>query len=371
MKTTVLLGGDLVPTASNMDRFVSGKDLWDPNLISMRNSADIMVFNLECPLTDTGTPIEKCGPNMKAPQSAVCGIRALNPNAVGIGNNHILDYGSEGLKQTLAALCRENILSFGAGINLHEADQPLIIEKNGIHIGFYAVAEHEFSCADEFKSGANPLDPLRILSRISEIRQTCDFLIVLYHGGREHYPYPSPNLQKRCRMIASAGADLISCQHSHCIGCRETYQGTEIIYGQGNFLFDDPEADDTFRTGLLIKLEIEDDDFSAEYIPVISEMGKCMLAGESERKSILGAYEERSAQISDPCEVERLYREYAERMKDKMMKVFLNGNPLLKAVNLLYGRKTSNIYSMEARRAILNSMQCESLNELLCTVLES
>ncbi len=371
MKTTVLLGGDLVPTTSNMDRFASGKDLWDPDLISLRNSADIMVFNLECPLTDKGNPIPKCGPNLKAPQSAINGIRVLNPSAVGIGNNHILDYGAEGLEQTRTTLERESILSFGAGSNLHEADRPLVIEKHGIHIGFYAVTEHEFSCADEFSAGANPLDPLRILSRISEIRQTCDRLIVLYHGGREHYPYPSPNLQKRCRLIASAGADLISCQHSHCIGCRETYHGTEIIYGQGNFLFDDPEADEAFRTGLLIKMEVREDGFSAEYIPVNSLNGKCMLVADPERKNILSAYEERSRKILDPREVERMYRDYAEIMRDKMMKVFLNGNPLLKAVNLVYGRKTSSIYSMEARRAILNSMQCESLHELLCTALEN
>lgn len=69
----------------------------------------------------------------------------------------------------------------------------------------------------------------------------CDYTIVLYHGGKEHYRFPSPNLQKYCRKFIEKGANIVICQHSHCIGCEENYKNGKIIYGQGNFLFDDSD----------------------------------------------------------------------------------------------------------------------------------
>ena len=66
----------------------------------------------------------------------------------------------------------------------------------------------------------------------------CDYTIVLYHGGKEYYRYPSPNLQRVCRYMIEKGTDLVICQHSHCIGCEENYLSGKIVYGQGNFIFD-------------------------------------------------------------------------------------------------------------------------------------
>lgn len=89
-------------------------------------------------------------------------------------------------------------------------------------------------------------------------------MIVLYHGGKEQYRYPSPNLQKTCRKLVEKGADLVVCQHSHCIGCREEYLQGTIVYGQGNFLFDD-EENEYWQTSLLIMIS---DDFEVKYIPL-------------------------------------------------------------------------------------------------------
>ena len=60
----------------------------------------------------------------------------------------------------------------------------------------------------------------------------------IINGGKEHYRYPSPDLQKICRKFIDKGADLVVCQHSHCIGCEEKYNHGTIVYGQWNFLFD-------------------------------------------------------------------------------------------------------------------------------------
>ena len=76
------------------------------------------------------------------------------------------------------------------------------------------------------------------LDHIQNLKDQCDYVIVLYHGGKEHYRYPSPYLQRVARKMVEKGADLVVCQHSHCIGCYEKYKDSMIIYDQGNFIFE-------------------------------------------------------------------------------------------------------------------------------------
>ena len=89
---------------------------------------------------------------------------------------------------------------------------------------------------------------------------------MLYRGGKEHYRYPSPYLQKICKKMVKKGADLVICQHSQCIGCYEDYEGSTIIYGQGNFLFDKYDRE-FLKTSLLIQVSINDG-LHVEYIPI-------------------------------------------------------------------------------------------------------
>ena len=63
-------------------------------------------------------------------------------------------------------------------------------------IGIYACAENEFTIATDTTAGANPFDPFESLDHIQNLKRSCDYVIVLYHGGKEHYRYPSPYLQK-------------------------------------------------------------------------------------------------------------------------------------------------------------------------------
>ncbi|MEZ4629095.1 MAG: CapA family protein, partial [Eubacteriales bacterium] len=239
MSLEILIGADVVPTASNTGTFsTDAPELLFQGLSEVWQAADARIFNLESPLAEGDPAAQKCGPSLSAPLSCANGIAALNPTAVCLCNNHILDYGAKGLSSTRAALKAKGVASFGAGEDLDEADQPHFFVKKGVRVGVYAVSEHEFSTATDRKPGANPLDLVNIGDRIREIKSSCDRLIVLYHGGREGYPYPSPDVQKVCRKIAECGASLVICQHSHCVGSSERWDNTTIVYGQGNFIFD-------------------------------------------------------------------------------------------------------------------------------------
>jgi poly-gamma-glutamate synthesis protein (capsule biosynthesis protein) len=259
MQTSIIIGGDLVPTKTNFSLFENAyvEELFGEELLNVLNNSDIRIFNLEVPLTNEETPIKKCGPNLIAPVNTINGIRTINPTVLCLANNHILDQGKQGLASTISTLYNNHILYVGAGNDLSEAAKSLIVKKNDKTIGIYCCAEHEFGIATESGAGANPFNILTCFDHIRTVKEKCDYVIVLFHGGKEYYQYPSPNVQACCRKMAESGADLVICQHSHCIGCEEDYYGSKIIYGQGNFIFDRSEHE-LCNTGLLVKVILFD-----------------------------------------------------------------------------------------------------------------
>jgi poly-gamma-glutamate capsule biosynthesis protein CapA/YwtB (metallophosphatase superfamily) len=178
----IIIAGDLVPTEMNINFFNSAdlSSLLGKELLQVWNSVDIRIFNLEVPLSDKETPISKCGPNLIAPTSTINGIKALNPSLITLANNHILDHGQIGLESTKDILNKHEIPFVGIGGNLFEAYKPHIIQKNELKIGIYACAEHEFSIATENTPGANPFDPLKSLNHIQDLKDKCDYVIVLH-----------------------------------------------------------------------------------------------------------------------------------------------------------------------------------------------
>lgn len=119
MHDKIIIGGDLVPTASNYKLFEEGnvKNLIGEELLEKLNNAEFTIFNLEVPLTDARHPITKCGPNLIAPTATITGLKAINPHFFGLANNHILDQGIEGLESTIAVLNCAGIGYSGAGRN--------------------------------------------------------------------------------------------------------------------------------------------------------------------------------------------------------------------------------------------------------------
>ena len=366
MSLEILIGADVVPTASNLGAFQTSAPLLFDGLSEIWNAADMRVFNLETPLADQPSAENKCGPHLLAPTKCAEGLASLNPTGICLCNNHVLDHGAEGLASTKAALKAKRLSSFGAGEDLDESDKPFMFVKHGVRIGVYAVCEHEFSCATERTAGANPLDLVNLSDRIRDIRGNCDRLIVLYHGGREHYAYPSPELQKTCRKIADCGASLVVCQHSHCVGSAEKWNGATIVYGQGNFIFDAPDGGEGFDTGLLVRFTVGDYGADAvSFVPIVRANGGAALADETRAKEILEAFDKRSLRIRVEGFVPARYQTYAAEQKEKLLKVFLSGNTLLRAVNVVSGRRPARVYDRQAKTNILNTLRCESIRELV------
>lgn len=368
----ILIGADFVPTKTNENNFINSsiEYLLGAELCHLLNTADYRIFNLEVPLTNDLTPILKCGPNLIAKTDTAILYKKAKVDLFTLANNHIMDQGVKGYKSTINILDGLGIDYVGCGDNLTESIKPVIIQKSGKKIGIYACVEHEYSVATESTPGANPFDPLESYDHICQLADKTDYIIVLYHGGKEHYRYPSPELQKRCRKFISKGANLVICQHSHCIGCKEEYLNGTIIYGQGNFLFDGND-NECWQTGLLVEIM---KDFSLNYIPLEKHGNKIQIANGQNAKKIIDEFELRSQQIKQDNFIINEYNKFADSMiTNYLLNVLcVNNNLFFKVINRLTHYKFGNMYIRKKYKnknlcTLENMLECESIREAFLT----
>jgi poly-gamma-glutamate capsule biosynthesis protein CapA/YwtB (metallophosphatase superfamily) len=363
----VIIAGDVVPTKSNESLFNNGDtiSLLGSDLNNLWASSDIRVLNLEVPLTDHELPISKWGPNLIAPISTIKGIKKLNPSLVTLANNHILDQGIHGLHSTETLLRQYDIPFVGVGENLQKASEPVIIKRNGVTIGVYACTENEFTIATDKNPGANPFDPLESPDHIATLKSKCDYVIVLYHGGKEHYRYPSPDLQKTCRKLAEKGADIVICQHSHCVGCFEKYLDSTIVYGQGNFIFDSINID-FWQTSILVNINITNK-LSIEYIPIVKSENVVRLANDNEAKTILNNFHARSVEICKEGFIQEQYQKFAEEKLEGYLRTLSGLGKWISRIDrrIFKGQILRYLYKKRDLLAIQNFIECEAHRELL------
>ncbi|MBC7364851.1 MAG: CapA family protein [Candidatus Aminicenantes bacterium] len=376
----ILIAGDCAPGKSNYSFFKKRKieDILELDLYEKWKSADIRIFNLESPITNNRVPIIKCGPNLSAPASTIEGIKQLNPTVVSLGNNHILDYGLEGLIETIELLNRYNIPFVGAGLKKEEAKKHLIINKNDISIGIYSCVENEFSIARENYGGANGFDFIETYEDIKLIKNKVDYLIVLYHGGKEYYRYPSPLLQKSLRHMIKCGADLVVCQHNHIVSSYEYFMGKFILYGQGNFIFDLSNPNYS-RESILLKVFINRENDTKkltvkyDFLGIIYENGKVRSASENENETILRSLKERSEKMLLPGYLKEEYKKYSKKnLKDYLY--MISGLPKIVCrvdKYILNGFLIKMLYDKRRLACLLNYIKCEAHRELIIEGIEN
>lgn len=213
-----------------------------------------------------------------------------------LSNNHVFDFGIQGLKDTMNNLDRVGLPYTGVGENDTDSRKPYIIEKDDKKIGFINVCEHEYSYALPDRIGTNPYDPYLTMRDIRTLKKQVDFVIVIYHGGKEHCRYPSPRLRTLCQEMVENGASVVLTQHSHCIGCYENYKGGHIVYGQGNFHFCKKNMAETWYTSLLVQLNI-DKEVNIEFYPIITNEASIELAKGEQATEILNAFAKRNKEL--------------------------------------------------------------------------
>ena len=211
----IIFGADLVPNVNlNQHLFIEGnaRALFG-DALDVIKSADRFIINLECALSDRGEPIPKCGPNIKRDPRIVNGLVAAGVTDVMLANNHVFDFGEEGLKDTVKALEEAGLPYSGIGENDEDSRKIYYIEEGGQKVAIVNVCEHEYSYALKDRMGTNPYSPFKTMRDIKTAKQNADFVVVIYHGGKEYCRYPSPRLLEHSREMILSGASVVLTQH--------------------------------------------------------------------------------------------------------------------------------------------------------------
>ncbi|UCD05330.1 MAG: CapA family protein [candidate division WOR-3 bacterium] len=254
--------GGIIPT-------LGVEAIFEPTLPFLGDAAEITVANLECPLTDTGAPHPTKPIIFRGSPDNVAGLVYAGIDAVTIANNHIIDFGLEGLQQTQSVLDSNGIRYSGAGANSYEAYLPLFINRKGTSIAFLASSDRTgqydnyqpYLNAGFNKPGFANLTQHDISRQINTVEQNADIIIVEMHSGDEYNPVPeaagmdlrdfaeeemySPFMHAPSRSdiadrrhAIDEGADLVVCHHVHVLQGMEIYNGKLIAHSLGDFTFD-------------------------------------------------------------------------------------------------------------------------------------
>jgi poly-gamma-glutamate capsule biosynthesis protein CapA/YwtB (metallophosphatase superfamily) len=211
--------------------------------------ADLVVVNLECPFTARGAAIPK-NFNFRARPATVQVLVEAGVRAVSLANNHLMDFGPDGVVDTLATLDAAGIAHFGAGRSLAEARRPAILQVKGVRLAFlgYLVLgpkhpEPPVVWATETTAGVagHPSDwtvvERMVREDVTAARKEADLVIPFFHWGREGSRGPDEYQLKLAQAAVESGAAAVLGSHPHVLHGMELQGRVPIFYSLANFVF--------------------------------------------------------------------------------------------------------------------------------------
>lgn len=229
--------GDLLLTARSSNRPGRGLGALSDEIQSLFKSRDLVFANLECTLEgDEKIPTE---PRLLTTETQIRSLGQSGIDCVSLGNNHAFDYYDQGFIRLREMLSGIGIRWCGAGLNIQEAMEPVLYDIQGIRLAILGVVDRSSGIdrfAGENNSGVTPLGTERVCSRIRELKQTVDHVIVSPHWGMERFRIPSPDQMDQARTFADAGASLVLGHHPHVVQGMERVGNVPVMYSLGNFM---------------------------------------------------------------------------------------------------------------------------------------
>ena len=227
------------------------------DLLPMLHAADLRIVNCECALTRAGRPAWKSGAVFKGEPAHVKGLTLVPFDVACLGNNHVMDYGVAGLRETLDVLHEHGIETIGAGLTEEEACAPVACSANGTRVHVVNFSEGEDLTAARGGAGVFGWDIPRVQRIVRDCKRRGGVVIAIGHCGLEYVPYPPPYVVSAFRAIVDAGADAVIGHHPHVPQGMEHYQGCPIFYSLGNFVFYQPTQLWHRKVGFFVTLDLE------------------------------------------------------------------------------------------------------------------
>jgi poly-gamma-glutamate synthesis protein (capsule biosynthesis protein) len=269
---TMAFTGDVM-FGRNMPSVLSQGDPFR-NVADVISYVDLLLINFENPATNSDTAY-KSGVPLKMDPQYVSLAKANNNTIVALANNHIGDYGEVGLNDTIKLLEENGFYYTGAGNNIEEASEPVVMDIKGREIVVLNYMDQdnfkEFSQIDIPKSSKNssgyaPIDWDIIDEDLAKYNESADIIIVYLHYGNEYSRSPNENQENISKKLIDNGADMVVGTHTHVTQGIEMYKDKPIFYNLGNFIFDQNRID-THRA-MFLKLDIVNDICEVTIYPI-------------------------------------------------------------------------------------------------------
>ena len=307
--TTLLFTGIIVPARCVQASIDATGNPGYPyeKIHQITNNADLSITTLNATMSDR---VEHTGCNwsyqMVGSASNADAMAHAGFDVVSVATNHIKDCGlmkswcNYAFFDTLENLRRVGILPVGAGKNLEEALQPVVVTVNGVRFGFVSLGDSKMDdsvFATQDHPGIARLTEENLKIAIQTARQVSDVVIALPHWGSENSALPNGLQLTQAKQFISAGADLVVGNHTHVVQPIQEIDGTPVFYGLGNFIFDQwyPEN----RQGVILLVKFRGSQyFGYELIPThVDQDGQVFLPSPEEAAEILARIKEASRHL--------------------------------------------------------------------------
>jgi poly-gamma-glutamate synthesis protein (capsule biosynthesis protein) len=248
---TLLTVGDLMCHSQQFTaaRYGSGYDFYPvfQPLASQIATADIAAGNLETTLHSSGPYTGY--PCFKTPRSYADAMKKAGFDVLTTANNHALDAGASGVRETAAYLDHLGIAHTGT-----DYDAPAIVVHDGVRIAYLAYTYGTNGIHSPFPGAVRRINLTRMKANIAWARQRADLVIVLPHWGAEYSSVPESRIRTMAKALIDAGADLILGSHPHVVRPVEKYKGHYIVYSMGNFV--SGMSDHDTDLGIMVKATV-------------------------------------------------------------------------------------------------------------------
>ena len=307
----------------------------DPDLLALLESAEAVFGNLECPFTRKSAVRKGQFINLKAEPETNSLTEKFT--AFSLANNHILDFGEEGARDTIDFLHNTGIKHFGYGRTPEEAAMPCRIKSGGGTVALFGITQ--WYVGNKSKSGTCSDRNRRLFQNIRECRESGDFIVVMPHWNYEFADFPSPASRKLAERLLLCGANLIVGAHPHVVNGLESFGDKSVAYSLGNFLvspkllFSENNTDSRRWQSILLECSVSSNfqQHTLAFHPVqFSENSIELMTGENKEQFI--------------------------RKFNRLNSFFESGKPLKKAfygqAPLIFYRVSSNMKSMNNEQGL-------------------
>ena len=227
--------------------------------LGILKKSDIVFANLEGPASDRGEDMHNLY-SFRMDPTIIPALKGAGISIVSVANNHVGDFGREAYINTLARLKENEILYTGGGMNQEEAEQPIIIEKYGLKIGFVGFSDRgpDWLGVSTNKAGVLLAGDPRFDEIIKNAAKQVDYLIVSFHFGEEYKTKHDDRQESLAHRAIDDGAKIVVGHHPHVVEDTEVYKNGFIAYSLGNLIFDQGFSENTMQ-GMLLELKLNKD----------------------------------------------------------------------------------------------------------------